>query len=247
MSGRSGGDLRMGPPESGPGLDPDRESGRSAASPPSPAARRLRAPSWLDLRLVIGVLLVLVAVVIGARVLAGADKSTTVWGLSHDIAGGTAIQSDDLRKVKIRFFSDADQYLLTSTSPVGLVATRDLQAGELLPRPALQKVPTSVLVPVPVAPAQLPPGLTHGDRVNVWAGPKNPGSGAPVKPTSILSAVAVQSVSSGGSGLSATNGTQLTLRIDPADEGKLVAAVAGSTIYVVQDLGNPAATPTPHS
>ncbi|HVX42715.1 MAG TPA: hypothetical protein VHC49_02460 [Mycobacteriales bacterium] len=221
--------------------------GEERTGPPSPPARRLRAPSWLDLRLVLGVLLVLVAVVVGARVLAGADKSTTVWGLAHDVSAGTTIQDEDLHQVKIRFYSDADQYLLTSSSPVGLVTTRDLHAGELLPRPALQKVPTSVLVPVPVEPAQLPPGLTHGDRVNVWAGPKNPGSGTPPKPTLILSGVAVQAVDSGGSGLSASNNVQVTLRIEPQDESKLVAAVAGSTIYLVQDLGRPPTDATPHS
>lgn len=240
MAGLTGGDLRTGPPGG-------EQAGAERTGPPSPPARRLRAPSWLDLRLVLGVLLVLVAVVVGARVLAGADKSTTVWGLAHDVSAGTAIQDQDLHEVKIRFFSDADQYLLTSSSPVGLVATRDLRAGELLPRPALQKVPTSVLVPVPVAPAQLPPGLTHGNRVNVWAGPKNPGSGTPPRPTLILSGVAVQGVNSGGSGLSSSNSTQVTLRIDPEDEGRLVAAVAGSTIYIVQDLGQPPATPTQHS
>jgi len=35
--------------------------------PPAPTVARLHPPSWLDLRLVIGVLMVLVAVLVGAR------------------------------------------------------------------------------------------------------------------------------------------------------------------------------------
>ena len=72
------------------------------------AARRLRTPSWLDLRLVLGLVLVLVAVVVGARVVAGADKSTTVWGMAHDVAAGTKLTGGDLRQVRVRLYDDAE-------------------------------------------------------------------------------------------------------------------------------------------
>lgn len=241
MSGPSGTDLQVAPGS---------VAYEGPADPPSPPARRLRAPSWLDLRLVLGVLLVLVAVVVGARVLAGADKSTAVWGLAHGVARGTAIQDADLRRVKVRFFSDRGPYLPATTSPIGLVAARDLHAGELLSRTALRQVPTSMLVPLPVPPAQVPPDLGHGDRVNVWAGSKNDGGTGHAPPHLILTGAAVQSVGDGGSGLSTSNTVQVTLRIGPSDERALVAAVAGSQIYLVQDLGdephNSAAPAAPH-
>src|SRR5687768_14738118 len=55
------------------GALPDRSetSPPRSAVPPSPTARRLALPRWLDTRLVLGVLLVLVSVLVGARVLSG--------------------------------------------------------------------------------------------------------------------------------------------------------------------------------
>ncbi len=44
-------------------------------APGSPKAGRLATPGWVDGRLVLGVLLVLVSVVVGARVLSAADRS----------------------------------------------------------------------------------------------------------------------------------------------------------------------------
>ena len=46
----------------------------AAESVPGPVPRRVRPPRWLDLRLVLGVLLVLASVLLGARIVgAGAD------------------------------------------------------------------------------------------------------------------------------------------------------------------------------
>lgn len=209
--------------------------------PHSPAARRIRSPSWLDLRLVLGVLLVLVAVAVGARVVAGADRSTTVWGLSHDVASGTALTAADLRQVRVQLYSDAPRYLSTAISPAGQVLNRDLQGGDLLPRTALGPVPSGVVVPLPVDRGLLPPGLSHGDRIDVYVGP---GSGADAAGTTrpVLQAATVQTVSTGqGGALSGgTDKVQVTVRVHPDQEAPLVAAVAGGTLYVTQNVGTAA-------
>ena len=46
---------------------------------PGPAPRRVRPPRWLDLRLVLGVLLVLASVLLGARIVSAADVTVPVW------------------------------------------------------------------------------------------------------------------------------------------------------------------------
>ena len=206
--------------------------------PHSPAARRLRSPSWLNLRLIIGLLLVLVAAAVGAKVVAGADRSVTIWGLSHDVASGTTLAAADLRQVRVQLYADTPRYLSTTVSPAGQVVNRDLQGGDLLPRSALGPVPAGVLVPLPVDPSVLPPGLSRGDRVDVYAGPA--ATGDPHGTTrSVLQAAPVQAVSGGGSGtLSAGNDkVQLTVRVPAEKEAALVAAVAGSTLYVTEHVG----------
>lgn len=211
--------------------------GETVPEPRSPAARRLRAPSWVNLRLLTGVLLVLVAVAVGARVVAGADKSVTIWGLSHDVASGTALTAGDLRPVRVRLYADAPRYLSTAVSPAGQVTNRDLHEGDFLARSALGPVPDGVLVPLPVDPSVLPPGLSRGDRIDVYAGPASAGDPhGTTRP--VLQAAPVQAVSSGRSGLSAgSDKVQLTVRVRPDQEAALVAAVAGSTLYVTQHVG----------
>lgn len=211
--------------------------GETVPEPRSPAARRLRTPSWMNLRMLIGVLLVLVAVAVGARVVAGADKSVTIWGLSHDVASGTALTAGDLRPVRVRLYADAPRYLSTAVSPAGQVTNRDLSGGDFLPRSALGPVPEGVLVPLPVDPSVLPPGLSRGDRIDVYAGPASAGDPhGTTRP--VLQEAPVQAVSGGRSGLSAgSDKVQLTVRVHRDQEAALVAAVAGSTLYVTQHVG----------
>ena len=128
-------------------------------APGSPRAGRLATPSWLDTRLVLGVLLVLVSVVVGARVLSAADRSQLVWAADSDLAAGSTLSADDLRPVQVRLFTARDSYLpATAAPPVGYVLERAVAKDELLPRQSLVRPGDDVdlrLVTVPVL-----PGLT---------------------------------------------------------------------------------------
>ncbi len=50
---------------------------------PTPVASRLRAPSWRDSRLLVGVLLVVLSVVLGAVVVARADDRVPVYAAAR--------------------------------------------------------------------------------------------------------------------------------------------------------------------
>ena len=56
---------------------------------PAPTATRLTRARWLDARLLIGLLLVLLSVVIGAKVVADADQRVQVWSVTHDLGADT--------------------------------------------------------------------------------------------------------------------------------------------------------------
>src|SRR6476659_1229278 len=66
----------------------------STEPPAGPSPRRVRPPRWLDLRLVLGVLLVLGAVLLGARIVTAADATVPVWAAAGDLAAGTALTDD---------------------------------------------------------------------------------------------------------------------------------------------------------
>ena len=62
----------------------------------SPKARRLSRPRWRDHRLMIGVLLVVICVVIGARVVAAADRSRSWISVRSDLPAGHVLTASDL-------------------------------------------------------------------------------------------------------------------------------------------------------
>src|SRR6478736_5540715 len=68
-----------------------RNLGSSRVHPSTPTAVRATRPGWRDPRLWVGVLIVAVSVVAGARVLAAADDTVAVWAVAADAGPGAAL------------------------------------------------------------------------------------------------------------------------------------------------------------
>jgi Flp pilus assembly protein CpaB len=223
-------------------------------TPASPRASRLASPRWLDGRLVLGVLLVLVSVVVGARVLSAADRSTAVYAVTRDLAAGSVLGSDDLEQVRVRLFDNAEQYVAAGTPPLGYVLRRGLGAGELLPRRALSRPADDVdfrEVTVPVEVGHLPPGLGHGTQVDVWITPEPSAAQASASadedptPTTaselelrgaqlVLQGVTVLAVQSEGGGFSGSTSVPVVLQVRPTDVSALVSAMSLGRIDLVR-------------
>ena len=152
-------------------------------APGSPRAARLTPPGWLDTRLVLGVLLVLVSVVIGARVLSAADRSQLVWTTARDLAPGAELTADDVVAAPVRLFANAERYLSAEQPPpVGYVLSRALGADELVPRDALAAPGRDLdfrYVTVNVRPGNLPPDLRSGERVDLYVTPERASAEVP--------------------------------------------------------------------
>ena len=229
-------------------------------APASPKAGRLATPGWLDGRLVLGVLLVLVSVVVGARVLSAADRSQTVWTAKRDLAAGTALAVDDLEPSRVRLFGTAGEYLpAPDESFVGYLLDRPLSSGELVPVDALQRPGADVdvrYVSVPVLPGRYPAGLRRGQQVDVWATPDRNSAAAqaapeePAEPAAdgapssaggtrlVLEALTVHTAPDGGGALSAGSSERsVVLAVPPEDVADLVAAMAVGRIDLVRVPG----------
>ncbi len=205
---------------------------------PSPTASRLARPGWLDLRLVAGVLLVLVSVVIGARVLASADRTSPVWVLARDMAVGSTLSADDLTRQAVRL-EDTDQRYVTAPAdakpPVGYVLLRGLGSGELLPRAALRLPETGEGlrdVTVPVEVGHLPPDLRAGQLVDVYLTTGKDTDAEARATTLLLRSIAVRDRSSGAS--RTQGGDAVVLSVGPVDAATLVAALRAGTLDLVR-------------
>jgi hypothetical protein len=216
--------------------------------PPAPVPRRVRPPRWLDLRLVLGVLLVLGSVLLGARVVSAADATVPVWAVAADLAAGTELAADDLVAVDVRLDDAAGAYLSTSTRPEGRTLARAVRAGELLPRSALEEPDELVQLALPVQAGYVPPGLTRGQLVDVYA-LADPAAGAVAEAdgsvTPVVEEAPVQALSGTSSGVLSTPTTTVQVVVSvPADEAADVLASIGGRPLVVVVHGSVDAGPT---
>ena len=213
--------------------------------PAGPTPRRVRPPRWLDLRLVLGVLLVLGSVLLGARVVGSADATVPVWAVTGDLAAGTELRAGDLRAVDVRLADAADGYLSTSTRPEGRTLSRAVGAGELLPRAALEESSELVQLALPVQSGYVPPGLLRGQVVDVYA-VADPAAGATGTAdgavTLVVREATVQAVSGRSDGVLSTPTTaiQVVVAVAADDAPEILGAIAGRPlVVVVHDAAGP--------
>ncbi len=214
------------------------------AAPATPKASRLALPRWLDPKLLLGVLLVLVAMLLGARVFAAADDTVPVWGVKADMAAGDQLTPDTLVVTRVHFATGAvaDNYISAAQAlPTGQVLSSDVRADEMLTQGSVRpqsQVPT-VQLAIPIAADQLPVA-PRGALVDVITTPKQGAStsGTPVK---ILGKVRVTAVpsASGGAFSSGTNAGSIIVRVDPAtqrgfDPVKIAQQLAAGTVLLLR-------------
>ncbi|HET6209175.1 MAG TPA: SAF domain-containing protein [Jatrophihabitans sp.] len=178
----------------------------------------MAAPSWLDLRLVGGVVLVLVAVLLGAVTVASADHRQPRWALSQDLSAGTVLTGADVHVVRVQLGSADDRYLPVDEAIVGRALRQPGRAGELLTRGQLTAPPTGVDVTVALRPEN-GPAIGRGDRITLWVSTKS------CRARVLLSGVTVQAVQkSGSSAFSTDTGLVLVLRVSAGDAERVVSA-----------------------
>ena len=88
---------------------------------------------WLDARLLLGLLLVLLSVVVGAKVFADADQRVQVWSVTRDLGADTPLRGEDLQARSVSLDEATGRYLSAGEDLEGLVLTRPVGRGELLP------------------------------------------------------------------------------------------------------------------
>ncbi|MEH3076528.1 MAG: SAF domain-containing protein [Quadrisphaera sp.] len=225
----------------------------TALTPASPPAVRLRAPSWRDPRLVVGLLLVLASVLAGARVVSAADSTVPVWVAASTLVPGQEITAADLRAVRVHLEGGTGGYLpADEQAPQGAVALREVTSGDLLPRSAVGSASALATRPVglPVT-GPLPSGLVAGALVDVWvtpaparlgttpvtaAGTSTTGAGAQdaTGPHQLATSAVVHEVVTDGGSFATGRGGTVQVDLPPAQlQQALQALAAEATVSLV--------------
>lgn len=212
-------------------------------APVSPAARRPQASSWRDPRLVIGIVIVAVSVVLGAKLLGGADDTVGVWAVREAMSRGATVGTGDLVRRDLGFAgsADADRYLSADVGvPAGSTLSRDVGAGELLPRAALGNGPEQSLVEVPLSvdSGSVPSTVRVGSVVDVWVTPTKVSANSRSAPAELVfDDVTVVSAPRPRDSLGPSSPRQVIVGVGPADATALpqaLAALVSGTVIVTK-------------
>lgn len=223
-------------------------SGGLAADGGVPPASRVRGPRWRDARLVVGLLLVLVSVAVGARLFATADRTTAVWAAARDLDAGSVLAEGDLVQRRVRLLEVTSKYLAADTVPLGYTLTRAVGDGELVPTAAVRRPGQAEerrLVTVTVARGRLPAGVSAGDRVDVYVTPATRAGGDPQPAELVISGASVSTVGDSSRGLgAATAETGVVLSVPPDQVADLINASRHGEVDLVKLPLGSSAEPT---
>lgn len=158
-----------------------------------------------DIRLVIGLALVLAAAIAGYALVTAADNTTAVYAATKALAPGHVIQKSDLVLTDVKLGKSGNSYLSESGLSSGAVVTKSVGAGELVPISAVgtakQVATTNVVVQLDLP---LSSDATEGSTVDVWAS-MAAGQGVFGPPAVIISGAQIAHITE-STGLGAANG-----------------------------------------
>lgn len=131
---------------------------------------RLRRPRWKDPRLIVGIVLVVASVLMGALVVSRLAETTPVMVARTSIVPGDEIDPANLSTVEMRLGDQDELYVGTlGAIPDGAVATRAIQAGELVPLSAVGQAADVPLRPVVIpVDATVAESVAPGATVELW-------------------------------------------------------------------------------
>jgi len=180
----------------------------------------VQTPTWLDLRLALGVVLVLASVLLGALVLSRARHTEPRVALGHDLAAGARLTADDLVVVRTQLpDSAARAYAADLSAVVGKQLNRPLAAGELVPLSALAPVEQATTVSVPLE-AGSAPDLRAGELARFWVSTKT------CRAAVLIGQATLQQVRDASGSFTSDGGQDVVLSLSPELASRVVDALA---------------------
>jgi hypothetical protein len=214
----------------------------------APKAVRLQRPGWRDTRLLVGVLLVLSSVVLGAFVVAHVDDRTAVYAARGPLVPGQRLTDDDLSRVDVQLGPELPAYLSATVGLApGRFVLRPVPAGELVPAAAVgDRSEVGVQPLVLTVGAGSAAALEVGSTVDVYVNRVDPADGGTsaarfVGPELTLEAVSVSSLprSSGGLGGGSAGDRAVQVMAPTPRIKEIIAAVdLGARVTVVPVAGS---------
>ncbi len=199
---------------------------------------RIRRPHWRDPRLGIGVVLVALAVALGAWTFAQADRTEPVYEARETITAGESLDEETLVLTRVRLAGLEERYLTPDALEPGSIATRTIGAGELVPVGAVGRAEHVRVRPMTITTTAATP-VEAGMRVDLWVAARDPQTRDLGEPELIAPAVTVRSVTEDSSMFAAGGARAVELLVPEELVPAVLAAINGeSAISLVPLIGS---------
>lgn len=133
---------------------------------------------WADARFLLGIALIIASVAGVWLVVASARQTAPVFAAARTIVPGQTVTADDLRVVDVALGSTAETYASPVSLEPGVIATRTILAGELVPQAAVGDADAATTTSVVIRPSgDVAASVVAGSVVEVWASPAEDGGG----------------------------------------------------------------------
>jgi hypothetical protein len=191
--------------------------------------RRLR-----DLRVWLGLALIIGSMFLGAFVLSSAEHTSNVWRATRDLAVGSV---PEVEPATLALGESASTYLAAAQMPLGRMKY-PVARGGLIPVNAVGATlpATTRLVTIPVDPMRAPVAIAAGDVVDVWVSAPKANDGVPPIPTLVLSNIRVAEVDRELSGVGGE--LPVVLNVVDSQTAQLIGATRGDLSLVLVPLSS---------
>ena len=190
-------------------------------------AARLHRPGWRDPRLLVGVVLVALAVALGAWTVGRADRTVAVLVADGELTPGQPLTGERIGIARVHL-DDASRYLSPDESiPARAVVTRTVGDGELIPRSSIGSADRLGLRPVAVpVQAALADGVRPGAQVDLWFTPDRDSIAAGVAPHAVAEGLTVAEVGKQDGGFSISNSSTVQVLVPTTQLAAVLGALA---------------------
>jgi hypothetical protein len=200
------------------------------------ASRPQRRAVWGDTRFLLGILLVVVSIVGVWFVISSARQTAPVWAAERTLVPGEVISRDDLAVVEVALGQSGGAYVALDDFTDGVVATRTVTAGELLPVDAVADADSVRTANVVVrSSADVAASIEPGTTVELWSAPLLE-RGTYDTPRILVADATVAAVTRDDSAI-AGGGAALELVIPRSEVAETLAAIADQAALSVVGAG----------
>jgi len=189
-------------------------------------------------RVIVAGVLFLAALLSSFAFAALSDQSSAYWVVSHPVAAGSLLTSQDLELIDAALVGNQDLYLPEELSPIGSTTTRFIAAGEFISTNAvtedLQEFDAEQ-VPLNISASDIPSTVELGEPISIYWVPEPQDAASLSTPELLLTGVFLRSIDRKSANFG--NGLAITVSVDNSQVQRLLAGTSNGRLVIVKSNG----------